>query len=161
SKIIFLCASNISSAFILMNSATDIWPDGLGSSSGELGHNFMDHHGVGAWGMFDGLEDKYIFGRRPNGIFIPRFRNVGSDKQDFIGGYDFQGNGRRDGAGGVGKNIAGQSIVADIELAHLKDTLMHAGQWGFEYTGFGETLPYHDNKITISRTEKDKWGLPQ
>ncbi|HEY4322321.1 MAG TPA: GMC family oxidoreductase [Mucilaginibacter sp.] len=160
SKIVFLCASNINSAFILMNSATNLWPGGLGSSSGELGHNFMDHHGIGAWGMFEGLEDKYIFGRRPNGILIPRFRNVGNDKQDFIGGYDFQGNGRRDGAGGVGKNIAGQYMVADIPLASLKETLMHPGQWGFEYSGFGETLPYHENKISVSKTLKDRWGMP-
>ncbi len=160
SKIVFLCASNIHSASILMNSANHIWPEGLGSSSGELGHNFMDHHGVGAWGMFDGLEDKYIHGRRPNGIFIPRFRNVGDDHQDYIGGYDFQGNGRRDGAGGVGKNIAGEYIVGDIPVSELKETLMHPGPWGFEYSAFGETLAHHDNKITLSKTEKDKWGLP-
>jgi choline dehydrogenase-like flavoprotein len=110
--------------------------------------------------MFEGLEDQYIFGRRPNGILIPRFRNVGNDKQDFIGGYDFQGNARRDGAGGVGKNIAGQYMVADIPLANLKQTLMHPGQWGFEYSGFGETLPYHENKIALSKTQKDRWGLP-
>lgn len=160
SKIVFMCASNINSAYILMNSAKDIWPNGLGSSSGELGHNFMDHHGIGAWGMFEGMEDKYFYGRRPNGIFIPRFRNVGNDKQDYIGGYDFQGNARRDGAGGVGKNYAGKYIVGDIPLTQLKETLTKPGEWGFEYTGFGETLPYHENKITISKTEKDKWGMP-
>ena len=59
-KIIFLNASTLNSAWVLMNSATDIWPDGLGSSSGELGHNIMDHHlGVGAGGRVEGFEDKY------------------------------------------------------------------------------------------------------
>ena len=73
SKIVFLNASTLNSAWVLMNSATDIWPDGLGSSSGELGHNLMDHHlGVGASGIVEGYEDKYYFGRRANGIYIPR-----------------------------------------------------------------------------------------
>lgn len=160
SRIIFLCASNIHSAAILMSSATDVWPEGLGSSSGELGHNFMDHHTLGAWGMFEGLEDKYLFGRRPNGIYVPRFRNVGDDKQNYIGGYGYQGTGRRDGAGGIGKNIVGEYIVKDIPLTELKNSLMYPGEWGFEYTAFGETLPHHDNKITLSKTEKDNWGLP-
>lgn len=160
SKIVFLCASTVHSTSILMNSATNIWSGGLGSSSGVLGHHFMEHHGIGAWGMFEGLEDKYIFGRRPNGILIPRFRNIGNDKQDYIGGFGFQGNGRRDGAGGVGKNIAGQYMVGDIPLDKLKESLMHPGQWGFEYSGFGETLPYYENMISMSKTEKDQWGLP-
>jgi choline dehydrogenase-like flavoprotein len=82
SKIVFLNASTLNSAWVLMNSATDIWPDGLGSSSGELGHNLMDHHlGVGASGTVDGYEDKYYYGRRANGIYIPQFRNIFGDKR--------------------------------------------------------------------------------
>jgi len=160
SKIFFLCASTINSAAILMNSATNVWPNGLGSSSEELGHNFMDHHRIGAWGKFDGMHDTYMYGRRPNGIFIPRFRNVGSDKQDYIGGYNFQGNARRDGNGGIGHNIIGQNIIGNIPIDKLKDTLTQPLDWGFEYTAFGETLPYHENKITLSNDKKDKWGLP-
>ncbi|MDE3212325.1 MAG: GMC family oxidoreductase, partial [Bacteroidota bacterium] len=77
SKIIFLNASTFNTAWILMNSATDIWPDGLGSSSGELGHNVMDHHlGVGASGTMEGYEDKYYYGRRANGIYVPQYRNI-------------------------------------------------------------------------------------
>ena len=85
SKIVFVNASALNSAWVLMNSATDIWPGGLGSSSGELGHNVMDHHYMlGAGGTIDGFEDKYYFGRRPNGFYIPRFRNVGKDKRTDI-----------------------------------------------------------------------------
>ena len=77
SKIVFLCASTFNSTWVLMNSATDIWPDGLGSSSGELGHNVMDHHfRVGAGGRVEGFEDKIEYGRRPVGVYIPRFRNI-------------------------------------------------------------------------------------
>ena len=98
SKIVFLCASALNSTWVLMNSATDIWPDGLGSSSGELGHNVMDHHfRVGAGGHVEGYEDKYYYGRRPNGIYIPRFRNLDGDKRDYIRGFGYQGGASRQG----------------------------------------------------------------
>ncbi|HEY5970188.1 MAG TPA: GMC family oxidoreductase [Chitinophagaceae bacterium] len=153
SKIIFLCASALNSAWILMNSATDIWPDGLGSSSGELGHNVMDHHfRVGAEGDVEGYEDKYYFGHRPTGFYIPRFRNFDGDKRNYIRGFGYQGGARRDG---WGRSVAELSIGAD-----LKDALSEPGGWRIGGTAFGETLPYHDNKITLDKTMKDKWGLP-
>src|SRR3984885_8531915 len=152
-KIIFLNASTFNSAWILMNSATDIWPDGLGSSSGELGHNVMDHHlGVGASGIVEGFEDKYYFGRRANGIYIPRYRNFGGDKSEYLRGFGYQGGGGREG---FGRNIAEYSIGGEF-----KDALTEPGKWSMSLGGFGETLPYHENKITLDKTKKDKWGLP-
>ena len=151
-KIIFLNASTLNSAWILMNSATDIWPDGLGSSSGELGHNIMDHHlGVGAGGTVEGFEDKYVYGRRPNGIYIPRYRNYFGDKRDYLRGFGYQGGASRSG---WSRNIAELSIGAGF-----KDALTEPGDWGMGIGGFGETLPYHENKITLDKTKKDKWGL--
>ncbi|MGZ8523598.1 MAG: GMC oxidoreductase [Chitinophagaceae bacterium] len=152
SKIVFVNASALNSAWILMNSATDIWPDGLGSSSGELGHNVMDHHlGVGAGGVVDGYEDKYIFGRRANGIYIPRFRNIGSDKRDYLRGFGYQGGASRQG---WSREIAELNIGGDF-----KDALSEPGSWTMGMGGFGEILPYHENKITLDKTKKDKWGL--
>jgi choline dehydrogenase-like flavoprotein len=150
-KVIFLCASSFNSTWILMNSATDIWPDGLGSSSGELGHNIMDHHfRLGANGRVEGFEDKYIYGRRPTGIYIPRFRNVDGDKRDYLRGFGYQGSAHR------GRGID----VAEFTLgAELKDALAEPGNWEMGITAFGEMLPYHDNKMTLSKTKKDKWGL--
>jgi choline dehydrogenase-like flavoprotein len=151
-KIVFLNASALNSTWILLNSATDIWPDGLGSSSGELGHNLMDHHlGVGAGGTVEGYEDKYYFGRRPNGIYIPRYRNVGSDKRDYLRGFGYQGAGSRQG---WSRNVAELSIGAE-----LKEALTEPGQWSMGMGGFGEILPYHENKVTLDKTKKDKWGL--
>ena len=151
-KIIFVNASTLNSAWILMNSATDVWPDGLGSSSGELGHNIMDHHlGEGASGIVDGYEDKYYFGRRANGIYIPQFRNVGSDKRDYLRGFGYQGGASREGYLRSAEEIA---IGAD-----LKEALSEPGSWSLSIGGFGETLPYHENKITLDKTRKDKWGL--
>lgn len=151
-KIIFLNASTLNSAWILMNSATDIWPDGLGSSSGELGHNLMDHHlGVGASGMIEGYEDKYYYGRRPNGFYIPRFRNMNGEKRDYIRGFGYQGAGSRQG---WSRNVAELNIGAD-----LKNALSEPGSWTIGMGGFGEILPYHENKVTLDKTKTDKWGL--
>jgi len=153
SKIIFLNASTLNSAWVLMNSATDVWPQGLGSSSGELGHNVMDHHYMlGAQGTVEGFEDKYYFGRRANGFYIPRFANLFGDKRDFLRGYGYQGSASREG---WSRGVAELSVGED-----LKDALIEPGAWQIGATGFGEILPYHDNKIYLDKTVKDKWGLP-
>jgi choline dehydrogenase-like flavoprotein len=152
SKIVFLNASTLNSAWVLMNSATDIWPDGLGSSSGELGHNIMDHHlGVGASGEVEGYDDRYYFGRRPNGIYIPRFRNLFGDKRDYIRGFGYQGGASRQG---WSREIAEMNIGGEF-----KDALSEPGPWTIGMGGFGEILPYHENKVTLDKTKKDKWGL--
>jgi choline dehydrogenase-like flavoprotein len=151
-KIIFLNASTLNSTWILMNSATDIWDGGLGSSSGELGHNLMDHHfRLGASGKMEGFEDKYYYGKRPTGIYIPRFRNIGDDKRDYIRGFGYQGAASREG---WSRNVAEMNMGADF-----KDALCEPGAWTMGITAFGETLPYHENKVTLDKTKKDKWGL--
>ncbi len=151
-KIVFLNASTLNSAWVLMNSATDVWPDGLGSSSGELGHNIMDHHlGVGASGDVDGYDDKYYYGRRANGIYVPRFRNLFGDKRDYIRGFGYQGSASREG---WSREIAEMNIGGDF-----KDALAEPGPWRMGIGGFGEILPYHENKVTLDKNKKDKWGL--
>ena len=151
-KIIFVCASSFNSTWLLMNSATEIWPDGLGSSSGELGHNVMDHHfRTGANGTAEGFEDMYEYGRRPTGIYVPRFRNIYKDKRDYLRGFGYQGGAGR----GRGVEIAEMAIGAA-----LKESLTEPGKWGINLLGFGEMLPDHSNKIYLNKTIKDKWGLP-
>ena len=151
-KVIFLNASTLNSTWVLMNSATDVWEGGLGSSSGELGHNLMDDHfRLGASGRMEGFDDKYVYGRRPNGIYIPRFRNLGNEKRDYLRGFGYQGGASREG---WGRNVAELSIGGDF-----KDALCEPGGWTMGITAFGETLPYHENKVTLDKTKKDKWGL--
>ncbi len=152
-KVIFLNASTLNSAWVLMNSATDVWPDGLGSSSGELGHNLMDHHmRVGAYGTVEGFEDRYYFGRRPNGIYVPRYRNVDGDKRDYLRGFGYQGLASREGWG---------RDIAEMEIGGAyKDALGEPGKWTFGMAAFGEMLPDHNNKVTLDKNKKDKWGLP-
>ncbi len=151
-KIVFLNASTLNTSWILMNSATDIWPDGLGSSSGQLGHNLMDHHlGVGAGGTVEGYEDKYYYGNRPNGFYIPRYRNLFGDKRDYLRGFGYQGGGSREG---WSRNIKEYCIGAVY-----KEALSEPGPWSLGMGGFGEMLPYYENKVTLDKTKKDKWGL--
>lgn len=152
-KIVFVNASALNSAWVLMNSATDIWPDGLGSSSGELGHNLMDHHlGVGAAGIVEGYDDKYYFGRRANCVYVPRFRNLNGEKRDYIRGFGYQG--------GAGREGWGRAIPELAIGGEFKDALSEPGQWQMYIGGFGETLPYHENRAYLDKNKKDKWGLP-
>jgi len=152
-RVIFLNASALNSTWLLMNSATEVWEGGLGSSSGELGHNVMDHHlGSGASGRVEGYLDSYYSGRRPAGFYIPRFRNVGSDKRDYLRGFGYQGAGRR----GRGLPNTGDIAVGP----ELKEALSVPGDWSISMGGFGEVLPYHDNCIRLDPVRKDKWGLP-
>ena len=152
-KVIFLCASTLNSTWLLMRSATDVWPGGLGSSSGELGHNLMDHHfRVGASGDLDGLEDKYYFGRRPTGFYIPRYRNLGGEKRPYLRGFGYQGSASRDDW---------SAAVAELGVGGaFKDKAAQPGRWGIGATAFGEMLPNHKNMISIDQTKKDKWGMP-
>jgi choline dehydrogenase-like flavoprotein len=152
-KIVFLCASAFNSTWVLMNSATDVWPDGLGSSSGELGHNAMDHHfRVGAFGLVDGYLDRIVVGRRPGGFYIPRYRNLFGDKRDYLRGFGYQGAATRTGW---------EREVPELGIgAPLKEALGEPGPWTVGMTGFGEILPYHENRISLDRTKRDKWGLP-
>lgn len=152
-NVIFLNASSFNSTWILMNSATDVWPGGLGSSSGELGHNVMDHHfRAGASGDVEGYLDRYYFGRRPAGFYIPRFRNVGGEQRDYLRGFGYQGSASREG---WDRDIAELNHGADFKRA-----LSQPGSWTIGMTGFGEMLPYHDNRIYLDTQTTDKWGLP-
>ncbi len=152
-KIVFLCASSFNSTWVLMNSATELWPGGLGSSSGELGHNAMDHHfRCGASGTVEGFEDKYVYGRRANGFYIPRFRNLANERRDYTRGFGYQGSASRQGW---------EREIAELGIgAALKETLTEPGPWTIGMSAFGETLPYHENRIYLSKTKQDKWGLP-
>lgn len=151
-KVIFLNASTIGSTAILLNSVSDAHPNGLGNSSDQLGRNLMDHHyHVGASATYEGFKDSYVYGRRANGIYVPRFRNINeSTKQkDYLRGFGYQGGGYR-------------GRVNDLEGigASLKEQLQEPGDWGFWIGGWGEQLPHPDNRMTLSKDKKDKWGLP-
>jgi len=145
-RLIFLCASALESARILLNS-------GLANSSGQVGRNIMDHiKWGGASGQFDGWTDRRTIGERPNGIYVPRFRNVSSRHPDFLRGYGFQG-----GADRAGWHAALRS--PGIGPA-LKQRLTQLGPWSMSFAGFGEMLPREENRATLHPTLVDAWGIP-
>jgi choline dehydrogenase-like flavoprotein len=151
-KIIFLNASTIGSTFILLNSVSDAFPNGMGNGSGQLGRNLMDHHyRVGANASSDDFKDQYTFGRRANGIYVPRFRNINeaTKRPDYVRGFGFQGSASRSRPGQV-----------DGIGSELKDQLTEPGNWTMWLGAWGEHLPYEDNKITLNRGKKDPFGLP-
>ena len=152
-SVIFLCASTFGSTFIMLNSISSRFPNGFGNDSGELGCNIMDHHlSVGASGELDGMEDQYYSGRRANGVYIPRFRNIGKDKRDYLRGFGYQGGASR-------RNWS--RLVAELEIgSELKEIVTRPGAWSIGFGGFGEILPYHDNFVRLNKDLKDKHGLP-
>ncbi|MGP1991564.1 GMC oxidoreductase [Zobellia laminariae] len=154
-KVIFLCASSIASTSILMQSKSEKFPNGMGNESDQLGRNIMDHHlGVGASGKFDGFDDKYYKGRRPNGVYIPRFRNIGGDtnRKDYKRGFGYQGGASRGDW---------EDLVAELSYGkELKDAVLKPGGWTIGIGGFGEVLPYEENRMTLDYEKLDDWGLP-
>lgn len=155
-KIVFLNASTIASAAILLNSTSNRFPDGLGNDSKQIGHNLMDHHSsAGATGIHLDYKDFYYKGRRPCGFTIPRFRNIdNSKKSDFIGGYMIHGNGER-------REWRDQMTVISGFGSEYKKELTSPGAWKIWMAGWGECLPYYDNKISLDKEQTDSWGLPQ
>mgnify|MGYP006104574735 FL=1 len=155
SKIIFMCASTVPTTSILMQSKSNRFTNGLGNDSGELGHNVMDHHfQIGADANYEGFEDKYYTGRRPNGIYIPRFQNIGgkTNSKDFLRGYGYQG--------GASRTDWTKYVKEASYGEKLKQAIIKPGKWTMGLNGFGEVLPYHENKMYLNYDNTDKWGLP-
>jgi choline dehydrogenase-like flavoprotein len=153
-RVVFLCASAIESSRILLNSQSSRFPNGLANSSGILGRYLMDHHyGSGASGRYPGHLDRRTFGSRPNGIYIARFRNVKDAHPDFLRGYGMQG-----GSGRSGWDRGGS--MPGYGAAFKQSLIDDLGPWSLSASGWGETLPNADNRVTLDPDVKDKWGIP-
>jgi choline dehydrogenase-like flavoprotein len=153
-KVVFLCASAMNSAWVLLNSTSRRFPNGLGNDSDQVGRNIMDHHlNLGAAAQAPGYEDTYYSGRRPNGVYIPRFRNLGdaaTKRSDYVRGFGYQG-----GAGRPGWDRGVEGFGAARKAA-----LTQPGPWTVRLGGFGEMLPNPANRMTLNKTLKDQHGLP-
>jgi len=156
-KLVFLCASTVGSLQILLNSRSEAFPNGLANASGTLGRYLMDHTiGSGAAGFIPGLDDRTVRGWRPNGIYVPRFRNLDGQDKDlgFLRGYGFQGGARRMDWGSMASAVPGFGVG-------LKQALRGPGPWLMMFTGFGECLPYRDNRVSLAADKPDRFGVPQ
>ena len=149
-KLIFLNASTVATAAILLNSVSTAFPNGLGNGSDQVGRNLMDHHkGISISGSVDGFEGSYYYGRRPSPFYIPRFRNTKEKHPRFLRGYHFGGSAFR-------PRQAGDAVLG----APLKEALSQPGGWQLGLYAFGECLPYAGNRITLNNDKKDNWGRP-
>jgi choline dehydrogenase-like flavoprotein len=153
-KIIFLNAGSMNTAALLLNSKSSRFQNGMGNDSDQVGRNIMDHHlGVGANATIEGFEDDYVFGQRPNALYIPRFRNWGGDKQNnYIRGYGYQG--------GANRADWKRGVNADGFGATFKQDLTQPGTWTIGFGGFGEVLPNPNNRMSLDPVKKDQWGVP-
>jgi choline dehydrogenase-like flavoprotein len=152
-RVVFLCASALESARILLNSKTREAPNGLANSSDQVGRNVMDHiKWGGADGEFEGWADKRVVGNRPNGIYVPRFRNLTTRHPEFVRGFGFQGRGFRQ---------EWQARVSTAGIGRsLKQRLTDLGPWIMSLNGFGEMLPNPQNRCTLDSSVVDAWGIP-
>lgn len=152
-RAVFVCASTLATTQILLNSRSSAFPNGIGNRGGALGHYLMDHvSGGGATATIDGYEDLYYSGRRPTSLYFPRFRNITEPVDSFIRGYGFQGEAYR----ANWRSATGRKGLG----AEFKEQIQKPGSWQFYIGGFGEMLPKHENHVSISETETDKWGMP-
>ncbi len=150
-KVVFLCASTIPTTQILLNSTSEAFPTGLANRSDQVGRNLMDHIGLSVVGMVPGFEDRYYWGRRPNGGYIPRYRNATEAADGYVRGYGYQiGTMRRSKWSGA----SGQAGIG----AEFKESLRDPAGWMFMMHGFGEMLPNPENRVTLHPTRKDKWN---
>ena len=153
-RVVFLCASTLNSTAILLNTRSARFPNGLGNDSGELGHNLMDHHnGGGATASYPGLADRYYRGRRATSMYIPRFRNVTRREEKFLRGYGYE---VYTGRGNWTRGVDSAAFGADF-----KNEITRPGAWNLYTEGYGETLPYRDNRIWLSHEKPDQWGIPR
>ena len=152
SRLIFLNASTLGTTFILLNSTSNRFPNGLGNGSDQVGRNLMDHHkGSGATARAKGFDDKYYYGQRPNQIYLPRFRNISEKRSDYVRGYGMQG--------GAGRS--GWSRTSSLGIGQpLKEAATEPGPWHFSVYGYGECLPHPENRAILNRSKTDKWGRP-
>lgn len=152
SRIIFCNASTVGSTAILLNSRSETFPNGLGNTSGELGHNMMDHHyGMGASGILNGLEETYYSGRKPVGFYIPRFTNIDEQtkRDDYLRGFGYQGEALR--INNIPEGVLGED---------LKEVIFQPGAYAIRITCFGELLPYHENRMYLNFNQTDQYGIP-
>lgn len=153
-KVIFLNASALNSTLVLMNSKSERFPNGLGNDNDLLGR-YVAFHLYRGWagGTIDGFEDKYFYGKNPTECIIANYRNLKERDTDFVGGYTI--------FTGAYRNRAGEVLENEPQIgADFKEKLTKPGPWQMYMYMQGETIPKATNRITLSKTETDQWGIP-
>ena len=155
-KVVILAASTLESARLMLLSKSSTYPNGIGNSSGHVGHNFCEHiMGPSVAGIMPELigKPRTLDDGRPGGFYIPRFRNINSRQPSFIRGYGFEGGG---GCGMIPGTAYTSPGFGEEYKKHVRD---YAGAT-IEMGAFGEVLPRYENYVEIDPDTKDAWGIP-
>jgi choline dehydrogenase-like flavoprotein len=154
-SIVFVNASALNSNLILLNSTSERFPNGLGNDHDILGR-YIGFHNYRGWtsGKFEGFKDTYVYGRNPSELILANYRNVYKHDMPFVGGYTIFSGASRPRNQEAPEN--GPGIGADY-----KENLRLPGEWQAYMYMQGETIPKASNRVYLSKTEKDPWGIPQ
>jgi choline dehydrogenase-like flavoprotein len=155
-KVVVVAASTLESARLLLLSKSTTYPNGIGNSSGHVGHNFCEHvMGPGVSGLVKERVGKprTLDDGRPGGFYVPRFRNLTDKHPDFIRGYGFEGIAGTQMFPGHAEDTHG------FGAAYKKKVRDFAGAY-IEMGGFGEVLARYENQVELDPVRKDKWGIP-
>lgn len=155
-KVVILAASTLESARLMLLSKSSTYPNGIGNSSGHVGHNFCEHiMGPSVAGIMPELigKPRTLDDGRPGGFYVPRFRNIKSRQPNFIRGYGFEGG------GGCGM-IPGTAYTAPGFGEEYKKYVRDYAGATIEMGAFGEVLPRYENYVEIDPNTKDAWGIP-
>ncbi len=148
-RMVFLNASAINTAVLLLNSKSDVFPRGLANGSDQVGRNLMDHVSskpvVGKMPGFAGVYDQRD---RPTGVYIPRYANLTEREQPYLRGFGMQG--------GAARSRRAESFAQGVGGGD--DEGLHG--WHFSLLPFGEVLPDPENRVTLSAIRTDSWGMP-
>lgn len=149
-RIVFLNASTIATAAILLNSRSEAHPRGLANGSDQLGRNLMDHVSCkGITGRYPGFDDVHDPADRPTGVYIPRYAHTTEREKPYLRGFGFQG--------GAGRT---RRIEARAMGGAEREEMTGGKPWVMSLTPFGEVLPNPDNRVTLSAIRTDGWGMP-
>lgn len=152
-RIIFVNAGSLNTNLVLLNSTSSRFPNGLGNDSGLLGKYMAFHnYRAGVSGEYEGLAEYKTSGRRPNGGYIPRFRNLARQETNFLRGYAAGLSGHR-------RIVTDRSGIG----AELKSGLLNPsyGPWGIGSHMMGETIPKEASVVTLDPELTDQWSIPQ
>ena len=143
-RLVFLNASAINTAALLLNSRSDAFPRGMGNGSDQVGRNLMDHVSTKqVLGTVPGFEDTPWQGDRPTGLYVPRYANV-TEHKAYLRGFGMQGGAWR-------MRRPGGETETDGRPKKV---------WVMNLLPFGEVLPNPDNRITLTPSRVDNWGIP-
>lgn len=155
-KAVILGASTLESARLMLLSKSTAHPNGIGNSSGHVGHNFCEHiMGPGVTGIVKDLVGKphTLDDGRPGGFYLPRFRNLATRETKFIRGYGFEGE------AGMGIFPGHAFQTPGFGEGFKKQVRDYAGAF-ISMGGFGEVLARYENYVDLDPQVKDKWGIP-